>query len=420
MTPVVSLGSRLSAVDLARQMAHWRAAAAIFRDAEEFASADAWRSVEAEVGLPLRRLLGAAVEDLLTLGRTTTALVERARADQAMLPAAAREVQSFRQRYAQVETTLEYFGDAVRSRTSGTLRVALAALDRLALASMVPPLRAAGLPVPPVLTYVDKGMGASILRAGIRLWAPGTTNPVAAIKIVRHNLYRPTSLFHETGHQVAYLTRWMRSMQESLGQVLADDNELRQMWVPWTSEIAADTFAFLHTGYASVAALYDVVGDARTILRWPIGDPHPIGWLRTLLGCAFARRSFGPGPWDALEEAMTASHPATNVDATLTPLLNRSRERMAAIAGACLTAPVPALGGRPMTSVLPVERVSPQALSDLERSAGAALWTSPHWRQTEGIRIVALAGLREAERPETASAWIDRARTWITREARAA
>jgi hypothetical protein len=410
----------LSAADLARQMAHWQAAAAIFRDAEEFAPADAWRSVEAEVGLPLRRQLGAAVEDLLKAGRESTALVERARGDAAVLPSAAKAVQAFRRRYGQVETTLEYFGDAVRSRTSGTLRNALTALDRLAAASMVPPLRRAGLPVPPVLTYVDKGMGASILRAGIRLWAPGTTNPVAAIKIVRHNLYRPTSLFHESGHQVAHLTGWTDSMRASIGQALADDNELRLMWTPWTSEIAADVFAFLHTGYASVAALYDVVGDARTILRWPIGDPHPIGWLRTLLGCAFARRSFGAGPWDALEQAMIASHPATNAEATLAPLLDRSRARMAAIAGACLAAPVPAIGGLPMTSVLAAERVSPQALGELERSASAALWTSPHWRNTEGIRIVALAGLREAERPETAGEWIDRARTWMTREARAA
>ena len=38
----------------------------------------------------------------------------------------------------------------------------------------------------------------------------------------------------------------------------------------------------------------------------------------------------------------------------------------------------------------------------------------------DGIRIVALAGLREAERPDTAPAWIDRARTWFTTEARVA
>jgi len=73
-----------------------------------------------------------------------------------------------------------------------------------------------------------------------------------------------------------------------------------------------------------------------------------------------------------------------------------------------------------MTDVLDPKRVSPEALAELERTAGAALWTSPHWRQAEGIRIVALAGLREAECPETAPMWIERARNWFTRQATAA
>ena len=93
---------------------------------------------------------------------------------------------------------------------------------------------------------------------------------------------------------------------------------------------------------------------------------------------------------------------------------------MPRIAAACLSAPVPALGGRPMTDVL-----DPEA-----RLARGARRTRAHRRrgavdvaalaQSEGIRIVALAGLREAERPETATQWIERARTWFTTEARAA
>lgn len=190
------------------------------------------------------------------------------------------------------------------------------------------------------------------------------------------------------------------------------------MWTPWASEIVADVYAFLWTGYASCAALYDVVGNAETILRWPIGDPHPIGWLRTALACAFARRCFGgAGPWNALQSAMEAHHPASSADRTLQPLLARSLDALPRIAAACLDAPVPALGGKPMTSVLDPARVSPAALAKLEHDAGPALWTSPHWRSTEGIRIVALAGLREAERPETAATWIDRARKWLTTEA---
>jgi hypothetical protein len=271
-----------------------------------------------------------------------------------------------------------------------------------------------------VLTYIGDGLGASIIRAGIRLWAPGTVNPVAAIKIVRHNLYRPTSLFHETGHQVAHLTGWNDALATGLGQVMADDPQLRSMWQPWASEIAADVYAFVLTGYASVVALYDVVADERTIVRWPLGDPHPIGWLRTLLGCAMCRHVYGTGPWDDLESAMTTASPATRAETSTVPLLLRSQAQMPAIAAHCLDLRVPGFRNRPVTDLVDPARVSPTALAELERVAGPALWTSPHWRREEGIRIVALAGLREAERPDRTGVWADRAHNWITGGLRAA
>lgn len=414
MSAVARLDQQLLVADLARQLAHWLAAARTFRNAEEFASVEAWRSVEAEIGAPLRRQANAAVEDLIAHGEAAAALIGEARRDPTAIAHAATAVQRFRRRYVQVDTTLDFLGDAVNSRTSPVLRAALTTLDHLAVASMAPVLERAGKPVPRVLVYQDKGTGASILRAGVRLWAPGVVMPVAAIKIVRHNLYRPTSLFHETGHQVAHLTGWTPSTQAAIADALADDAELHAMWTPWASEIAADVYAFLHTGYASIAALYDVVGDAGTIMRWPVGDPHPIGWLRTVLGCAFCRLSYGDGPWRELQAAMIAHFPVESADATLRPLLERSVAAIDRIAAACLSAAVPALGGRPMTAVLDPARVSPAALAELERAAGPALWTSDHWRRAEGIRVVALAGLREAERPDTAPLWIERARAWLT------
>lgn len=421
MNQVASLDLHLVAADLERQLAHWLGAARTFRDAEEFASLDAWRSVEREIGAPLRRQMHAVVEELIAMGEATIPLVAEARRDAAAAARASSAVHRFRRRYIQVDTTLDFLGDAVNSRTSPVLRAALSTLDALAVASMAPVLEAAGKPVPRALVYQDKGTGASILRAGVRLWAPGAVMPVAAIKIVRHNLYRPTSLFHETGHQVAHLTGWTASLERALARTLADDRQLMAMWTPWASEIVADVYAFLHTGYASVAALYDVVGDPQSILHWPIGDPHPVGWLRTALGCAFSRLCFGAdGPWVALERAMEARYPLASADDTLRPLLTRSRAAMTRIADACLTAPVPGLGERPMTAVLDPGRVSPAALAELERAAGPALWTSPHWRRSEGIRIVALAGLREAEQPRSASIWIERARNWLTGEARPA
>lgn len=420
MTTIPHSIARLAVDDLERQLAHWLGAATTFLDAEEFASESAWRSVEAEIGMPLRRQLATIVADLIAMGRSASTVTRAARLDSSQVAAAAEAVQQFRRRYTQVEVTLDFFGDAVNSRTSPNLRSALQSLDRLAAASMAPVLARAGQPQVPALVFLDKGMGASILRAGIRLWTPGSINPVAAIKIVRHNLYRPTSLFHETGHQISHLTGWTPSLRSSLVAALDGDRELQAMWAPWASEIASDVFAFLHTGFASVTALYDVVGDTRTILRWPPGDPHPVGLLRTLLGCALCTHAFGPGPWTALEQAVVAAHPIELADPSVRQLLGRSRNRLDDLARACLRAPVPGLRGRPMTSVLDPARVSPSALAELERAAGPSLWVSPHWRRTEGIRIIALTGLREAERPLEAAQWINRARTWMTTEPRAA
>jgi len=406
--------------DLERQVQHWLGSARGCLDAESFASRAAWESVEHVVGLPVRDQMARTVDELIRVGRAAERAVRNARTQPAAVPAAQAAVERFRRRYLQVETTLDFFGQAVNSRTSRRLASTMGTLDRLALQSIEASLGQVGIVVPPVLTYIGECLGASIIRVGIRLWAPGTVNPVAAVKTVRHNLYRPTSLFHETGHQVAHLTGWNDALSLALGRELGDDPALRAMWQPWSSEVSADVYAFVLTGYASVAALHDVVADSRTILRWPLGDPHPVGWLRVLLGVAMCRACFGPGPWDRLEEAVVAAHPLSSADESTIPLLRRSRERMDRIARTCLDSPVPGFGGRPVTALVDPQRVSPRALAELERGAGAALWTSPHWRQTEGIRIVALAGLREAEDPYRADQWVQRAETWFTDAARAA
>ena len=405
---------RLAATDLRRQAAHWRLAAESFLDAEQFAPADAWAAIESQTGLPLRTQLAGTVNELVALAGQTDAAARRASSSAAEYQRAEQALQLLRQRYTQVETTLDFFGDAVATRTSAELKRVLQLLDGLAHESMAMALSTARIPAPPVLCYVRPGLGASILKAGIRLWSPGTINPVAAIKIVRHNLFRPTSLFHESGHQVAHLTGWTESMRAQLAQALADDDVLRSMWTSWASEIAADVFAFLHTGYAAVPALFDVVSDARTVMRWPLGDPHPIGWLRTRLGCALCREAWGAGPWDDFETAVLAEYPVQRAEESVRPLLERSARRLPELARACLYTPVPRFGGKPMTAALPPQRVSPQALGELERALGAAAWTSSHWRTAEGIRLIALAGLREAESAENAQQWAARARQWMT------
>ena len=186
------------------------------------------------------------------------------------------------------------------------------------------------------------------------------------------------------------------------------------MWQPWSSEIVADVFALVHTGYASVAALYDVVGDSATILRWPVGDPHPVGWIRTLLGCAMCRLAYGDGDLDrpgAVHSAGASAADGRTQDVgaaeTVTGPAGSDRSCVPNDQDPWLRHPADWLARRPAAKL-------PSTLAGFERDAGASLWTSPHWRHTEGIRMVALSGLREAEQPERAAEWIDRARMWLT------
>ena len=142
---------------------------------------------------------------------------------------------------------LDFYGDAVNTRTGPRLAAILAACDALAVRSMVTALSPLGKEAPPVLTYVDKGLGASILRAGLRLWDGGSPSPVAAIKIARHNLVRPTALIHESGHMFAHVTGWNDDLSAALSAELADmPSALAETWASWASEIAADAFAFAH------------------------------------------------------------------------------------------------------------------------------------------------------------------------------
>src|SRR5690606_35335879 len=133
-----------------------------------------------------------------------------------------RQLLTFRRRYLRVEATLDFYADAISTRTSTKMAGLLRACDTLAHRSMAQILDQLGKPTPIALTYIDKGLGASILKAGLRLWDETSLNPVAAIKITRHNLHRPTALIHEAGHQVAHIVGWSEELSAALAAGLTD------------------------------------------------------------------------------------------------------------------------------------------------------------------------------------------------------
>jgi hypothetical protein len=275
-------------------------------------------------------------------------------------------------------------------------------------------LRPLGIDVPPVLTYLDKGLGASILRSGARLW-DASVSPAAAIKITHHNLWQPTSLVHETGHQVAHLTSWTPELAEALeAAVTPVSTTAAAVWRSWASEIAGDVYAFALLGYAPVPALATVVdGTTAAVLRLPLGDPHPFGWLRVQFNAALCRSWYGPGPWDDLVQVWARRHPLDGGSPLAAEVARASLPVLDRIADACTRTPMRAFGGRPLAELADPRRVSPAELRRLAERAGPSLYTSSYLRRLEPMRILAWIVLRAQE--GTPGGGVGEVEAWLRR-----
>jgi hypothetical protein len=401
---------------IARQVAHWTNAAARLQNLDDLASPESWNGLERYLGLSVRRHLADVVTHLNREANLLQSALSATSSTGDYLTVR-RKLLSFRNRYTRVETTLDFFADAINTRTSPTIAGYLRACDTLAHRSMAHLLDPLGKPTPVALTYIDKGLGASILKAGMRLWDGTSLNPAAAIKITRHNLLRPTALIHEAGHQVAHIIGWNEELASALAAGLEDaPSGVAGAWSSWASEIAADAFAFVHTGYASVAALHDVVdGGSSAVFRYTPGDPHPISYVRVLLGVEMCRQFFGEGPWDDLSRSWSQLYPLENAPGSTESLLRESLSFLPRIVEITLNTPMRAFGGRSLNSLINPERVKPQTLLELEKQLGGALYTSMHWVWTESMRVLAITGLRMATMPEMKSEIYKQQEEWMLR-----
>ena len=383
-----------------RQVAHWSLAA--FRlTLDDLAAPEAWSRLEQYLDVSLRRHLQGVIDRVRRSADVLMALNRSAQMPGELVEVR-RKLLAFRRQFLRAETTLDYFADAIATRTNANSAALLRACDSLAYRSMSQILDQLGQPTPVVLTYIDKGLGASILKAGLRLWDGGAVSPVAAVKITRHNLLRPTAVIHEAGHQVAHITGWNEELSAALSQGLADvSSEVAGVWSPWASEIAADAVAFVHTGFASVAALHDVLaGETSSVFRHTPGDPHPICYLRVLLGVEMCRYFYGAGPWDDLARSWIVLHSPRVAPSDTRRLLDASVPALKTVVRVTLDTPMRAFRGARLRTLVMPERVSPAALTELSERIGPALFTSSHWLWTESLRILALTGLQLATRPQ--------------------
>ena len=400
---------------LLRQVNHWLQAASRLSTLDHLASGYAWQGIDHKIGVQLKTSLQASISEVISLGNTLKKQLADAR-EEASLRGIKRGLIQLRDRYLKTEETIHFYTVAINSRTTPNIAALLRACDILCTRSMQELLKPLGKDTPPVLTYIDKGVGASILKAGLRLW-DGNISNVAAIKITQHNLFRPTAIIHETGHQVAHILNWNEELAVELSNRITNHSKIvGAAFAGWSSEIAADAFAFVHTGFASVAALHDVVsGTPQAVFSYHQHDPHPISYIRVLLNIEMCRQFYGNGPWDDLASAFKNDYDVNLVNFSSVGLIKLCVSALPDAVTLILKSPFHCFGNRSLSQIIPPNKASPQALEKLEYLAGPSLYTSHAWIWNECIRLLALNGYKIGTGKGDLSALYKEQEDWMTK-----
>lgn len=221
-----------------------------------------------------------------------------------------------RLRFNMVLTQLDLFNDVLTQRSESENGVWLSGLDVVSADALTLP---GYYTAPPVICYLDRGVGAAIRRARTRL-PGGGENPVAIIRVPRERMVGggiASSLIHEVGHQGAALLELVPSLRLVLQarQRASDEPRVWQLWERWISEIVADFWSIARVGVVSTLGLIGVVSLPRPfVFRLNVDDPHPIPWIRVKLSCAIGNALYPHPQWQRLANLWESFYPVAGLD----------------------------------------------------------------------------------------------------------
>ncbi len=376
---------------LKRQLVHWLYAAETMLNKDILLSDIAWKGLHESTAIIMKNYLRKNLTHLVHNGKKLEEQLQNIKTEKEQLQLR-KALLRYKQDYLKIETTIHFYADAINTRNSNQTAWMLKGCDILCNDCMEMFLSPMQKPMPPVITYLDKGAGAAIMKAGLRLW-DGSMSPAALIKITFHNLRQPTALLHECGHQIAHILGWNKELSKTLYENLESKNKIvAKAFSGWSSEIAADAVALVTTGFAAVAALHDVVdGEGNAVFNYNDGDPHPISYLRVLLNCAMCTCLFGKGPWDSLALQWQQYHPLEECEDEATkstikssiPLLNE-------IAKIILLQPQSAFSNKSIANYIDISKIAPATLGKLNE-----VYTSQSMNlNCSNLQMVGLTGYR--------------------------
>jgi hypothetical protein len=306
-----------------------------------------------------RRHLRSVAEDFLRWLRSPQA--SRTTAEHAQ-----RRFTMLRLRFNAVLTQFDVFQNVITQRSEHETGVWLSGLDVVSADALQ--LRGNFYESPPIICYLDRGVGAAIRRARTRL-PGGGDNPVAIIKVPRERMVGTgiaSSLIHEVGHQAAALLNLVESIRPVLGGLARgsrSDSEAWRLWDRWISEIAADFWSVARVGVASTMGLMGVVSLPRAfVFRLNVDDPHPVPWIRVKLSAALGRVLHPQPIWDRLSAIWESYYPLEGLDLRQREIFNMLERTIPGLVAILVNHRPAALRGRTLAEAMDLEEFRPELL----------------------------------------------------------
>jgi hypothetical protein len=328
----------------------------------------------------LRRLIGRFLRFLRIASRRIDAAT------------AQRRFSILRLRFIGALTQFDLFNDVMTQRSENETGVWLSGLDVVSADALR--LRQPVFEPPPIICYLDRGVGAAIRRARTRL-PGGGDSPAAIIKVPRERMIGSgiaSSLIHEVGHQAAALLGLVESLRTAIRRKRREatrDAEAWRYWDRWISEIVADFWSVARVGVGSTMGLMGVVSLPRVfVFRITVTDPHPAPWIRVKVSAAIGQALYPQPAWGKLAELWESYYPPDGLTEEQEHVFGMLERTIPELVALMVDHRPLSLGGKSLKEALDVEELQPARLTAL-----LARWRVAPWEMYRARPIVVFAAI---------------------------
>ena len=327
------------------------------------------------------RYLLAGRRELRSMVVGYLAWLHSARAQRASAADAQRRFTLLRLKFNAVLTQFDLFNDVISQRSEHDTGVWLCGLDVVATDALTLP--GGWYDVPPLMCYLDRGVGAAIRRARTRL-PGGGESPVAIIRVPRERMVGSgiaSSLIHEVGHQASALLDLANSLRPMLQGMQRNGGNAWRLFERWIGEILSDFWSCARLGISATLGLMSVVGLPRPFMfRLNLDDPHPVPWIRVRLSCAMGDALYPHPQWQRLAALWDAYYPLDGLDAQRRGLFAELLAAMPGFVGLLVNHRPRLLRGRSLQEALATSQRQPaqlDALFTVWQQQPAAMYRAP-------------------------------------------